>query len=331
MGMGNHSKTVSRIADATVLLFACLAVLVAPLTAQSGLQRRSAEEPAYALGPGDRIVLTVADMDDLPTGPVVIDPSGVIDLPLTGTIHAGGLTIPELKLVLADKLRKFITNPDISINLVASGSQPVTVIGEVNAPGVHQLSGSDHLLEVLSLSGGLKPDAGPMIIVTRQARWGAITGTQTGLTGKGVTSVSFSVDDLLSATDPQANILMRPDDVVSIPRAELIYVVGDVKKAGGFPLSTHPTISLLQAVSLAEGLGPNNAAGKARILRPTPGGDGKPREIPVDINKIFAGKSPDVSLRANDVLFVPKSGVKVTSQRLLDAALGVAAGVAIYR
>jgi polysaccharide export outer membrane protein len=327
MGMGIHSKITDRIVGATLLLVFTLT----PLVAQSGLQRRSPAEPAYALGPGDRIVLTVADMDDLPTGPIVIDPSGVIDLPLTGAVHAGGLTIPELKLLLADKLRKFITNPNISINLVASGSQPVTVIGEVNTPGVHQLSGSGHLLEVLSLSGGLKPDAGPTIIVTRQARWGAITGTQTGLIGRDVTSVSFSVDDLLSATDPKANILMRPDDVVSVPRADLIYVVGDVKKAGGFPLSTHPTISLLQAVSLAEGLGPNNAAGRARILRPSPGGDGRPKEIPVDINKIFAGKSPDVSLRANDVLFVPKSGVKVTSQRLLDAALGVAAGVAIYR
>jgi len=133
----------------------------------------------------------------------------------------------------------------------------------------------------------------------------------------------------MSARDPKNNILIEPNDVITVPRAELVYVMGDVHKAGGFQLS-HQTISLLQTLSLAEGLGPNNAAGRARILRQEHGGDGTPRQIPVDINKIVAGKAPDMTLQANDVLFVPRSGVKVVSEKAIEAAVGLTTGLLIY-
>ena len=87
---------------------------------------------------------------------------------------------------------------------------------------------------------------------------------------------------------------------------------------------------LTQAVSLAEGLGPDSAASNARILRPVPG-DGTPRQIPVNVDKIFAGKSPDIQLFANDVLYIPRSGVKVTGRRAMEAAIGITSGILIYR
>jgi len=313
----------------TVVFFFCFS---SAAQAQDGLQRRPTPEPAYVLGPGDQLTLRITDMEEISDKPIRVDPSGFVDLPLAGRIQAAGLTLDQFKTDLGQKLGKYITSPEIAVNLVDSGSQPVSVIGEVNIPGVHQLSGSKRLLEVISLSGGLKPDAGSVVIVTREPRWGGVSGEHSKLDpSSGYTTVSFSIDSLMSAKAPEDNILIKPNDVVSIPKADLIYVVGDVKKAGGFQLTTHPTISLLQAVSLAEGLGPDHAASRARILRPNPGGDGVPREIPVDVVKIFAGKAPDMQLYANDVLFIPHSGAKVTTRRALEAAIGVSTGLLIYR
>ena len=302
------------------------------LFAQTGLQRRSDPAPDYVLGPGDQISLRVDDLEGLPERPMVIDPSGFIDLPLAGQVQAAGLSLGQLKAVLAIKLSPFIKSPHIAINLAASGSQPVSVIGEVNSPGVQQLAGTKRLLEVLALSGGLKTDAGPNVLVTRAAKWGTINAAHTMLDpASGATTATFSLDSLMTSRAPGNNIEIRPDDVISVPRADLVYVLGDVHKAGGFQLSTHETVSLLQALSLAEGLAQDNAAKHARILRPVPGGDGTPRQIPVNIDKIFAGKAPDVQLFANDVLFIPHSGVKVTSRRAMEAAIGITSGILIYR
>jgi len=146
----------------------------------------------------------------------------------------------------------------------------------------------------------------------------------------GSSTAWVSVDDLLSSKNPADNILILPNDIISIPKAEIVYVLGNVKKAGGFQLSSHPTISLLQALALAEGVDHDAALSKARILRQAPGSDGPPKEIPVDISKIYAG-APDIPLQGNDVLFVPASAAKSGSRRAAEAILQAATGVAIYR
>ncbi len=314
-----------------LLTVALLAAL--PMCAQTTLlQRRTETVPEYVLGPGDQIVLHVDDMDDVPQGPIRIDPSGQIDLPLVGRVQAGGLTVEQLHDQLASKLSKYISHPDVTINLTGMESRPVSVVGEVANPGMHQISGPTRLLDVVSLSGGLKPDAGPNILVTRQPRWGKLEGPEVKVDpATGATTARYPLDTLTSLKDPANNIPIRPGDVVSVPKGELVYVVGDVKKAGGFVLSTHRTMSVLEAVTLAEGLGPDSAAGSARILRPSPNGDGEHTLIPVNVGKIFAGKAPDVRLYADDILFVPHSGFKVGSRRAVEAAIGITTGILVYR
>ena len=313
------------------VLCAALICTSSYLYAQVELQHRVTGS-GYVLGPGDQLTIHVADLDDLPDRPLTIDPSGLIDLPLAGRIKASGQTIPELKAELAQKYLKYLSKPAIDINLVASGSQPVSVVGEVSNPGVHQLDGTKRLLDLLSMCGGLKADAGPIVLVTRKEKWGPINAGKVRLDpATGDSTANFQIDALMTSQASENNIVMRPDDVVSVPRADLVYVVGDVKKAGGFQLSVHETLLLTQALTLAEGLGPDNAAKKARILRQVPGGDGTPRQIPVDVDKIFSGKSPDVQLFANDVLFIPRSGTKAATRRAVDAAIGITTGLVIYR
>ena len=304
---------------------------VVPGRTQDGLRLRPHAAPDYIFGPGDQVLIHVADVDEVSATPLHIDPSGYIDLPLAGRIEAAGLSALQLKTLLEQKYRKFLTSPEVSVNLAESSSQPVSVIGEVNHPGVQQLNGSRRLLEVISLSGGLKPEAGASVIITRDPRWGRIAVPQAVVDANGYSTATFSLDKLLAAMDPEDNIPIEPHDVISVPRAELVYVLGEVHKPGGFVLSTHPSMSLLHALSMAEGLAPDSSPGNARILRPFPGGDGSLREIHVDIAKITSGKEPDLQLLPNDVLFVPHSGVKVASRRAVEAALGVTTGMLIYR
>lgn len=309
-----------------------LFVCALPTPSQTSLQRRVDTASPYVLGPGDQIVLHIADVEDVPQAPIRIDPSGTIDLPLVGRVQAGGLSVDELHDELASKLSRFVQHPDITINLTGMESRPVSVVGEVANPGIHQITGPTRLLDVVSLSGGLKADAGPTVLVTRDPRWGKLPGGDVQVDpATGGTTAQYPLDALMDLRNPGDNIPMRPGDVVSVPKGELVYVTGDVKKAGGFMLSQHRTMSVLQAVTLAEGLGPDSAAGRARILRPSPGGDGEHTLIPVDVSKIIAGKEPDVRLFANDVLFIPHSGLKVVTRRTVEAAVGIGTGVLIYR
>ena len=276
--------------------------------------------------------LRVSDVEDIADRPLRIDANGFIDLPLVGKVQAGGLTVDQLRAELVGRFSRYVHDPKIAINLVDEKGHPVSVIGEVNNPGVQQLQGPKRLLEILSAAGGPKSDAGSTVIVTRQAKWGKLPfADATYDPGQGISSVVLPIDPLMNSKNPAENILMEPNDIVSVPKADIVYVLGNVRKSGGFALPTRGRISLLQALSLAEGLDGNAKGSEARIIRPAPNGDGKAMDIRVNIPKIYNGKAEDVPLFANDVLFVPNSTIKANAQRATDAILAVTTGLIIYR
>ena len=316
----------------SMLLFTLILLGVGIGRAQKPLIPREAPATSeYTLGPGDQITIRVVDLEEYTDRSVRIDPNGFIDLPMVGRVQAGGLTIDQLKDTLATKLSRYISTPQVTLNLSDNQNQTVSVLGSVNNPGIHPLPGPRRLLDVLSSAGGVKADAGPKVILTRQSKWGnlPVTGARLDPTG-GFSTVSLSLDDLLNATAPAENIFLRPGDVVSIPKADIVYVIGNVKKAGGFALSSHPTISVLQALSLAEGVDKDAKSNHAKIIRPVPGGDGLPKEIPVDVSRILSGQNPDLPLFPNDVLFIPNSGLKSGSRRATEAILQAATGIVVY-
>ncbi|MDQ2777570.1 MAG: polysaccharide export protein [Acidobacteriota bacterium] len=284
------------------------------------------------LGPEDQISIHVVDLDDVSDKPVRIDPSGFIDLPLIGRVQAGGLSVEQLRDVLAVNLAKYIESPRITINVLEYRSQPVSILGEVNTPGVHQLQGPKNLIDIISLAGGLKPDAGDKLTITRELKWGVlpVSGARSDLSGR------FSVADIPLASltaghDPAANIAVYPNDVISVGRAAVVYVIGEVKKAGGFSLESRDDISLLRALSLAEGMTHEAAPRKAKILRASNEPQAQAQETAVDVDKILAGKAPDVHLRADDILFIPNSVSGSAMKRAVEAAVQIATGVVIFR
>jgi polysaccharide export outer membrane protein len=210
------------------------------------------------------------------------------------------------------------------------GSQPVSVLGAVNRPGVHQLRGSKSLVEVLSLAEGLTNEAGNEIKITRPKSSGPIplANAKEDATGEFMTA-EVKVKGLMDATLPEANIQIRPHDVITVPRAELVYVLGKVKRPGGFPLAERESISVLQALAMAEGVEPGALTQGAKILRASAGSTA-PVEIPIDIRKMLANAAPDQPLRPNDVLFVPSSAMKTIGVKILETGLQMATGVVVW-
>jgi polysaccharide export outer membrane protein len=297
---------------------------------QGGLATRPPAAPEYVLGPGDQVVFHVIDMEEISDKPVRVDPNGFVDIPEAGHFKVSGLTIEQFKAELSTRLSKYITNPKITVGLTEDHSRPVSIIGSVNSPGLHELPGPKHLIDVIAMAGGIRGDAGYKVIVTREQKWGkiplpnAIVDQPTGM------SIAWvSVDDLQASRNPADNILIMPNDIITIPRAEVVYVLGTVHKPGGFELSSHPTISLLQALSLAGGSDRDASLKDAKIIRPSKG-DGKPIEIPVNISKILHGDNSDFPLLGNDVLYLPSSGAKVTLRRAGDI-LQLVGTAAVYR
>ena len=294
------------------------------------LQRAHADE--YVLGSGDQLKIGVVDLEEYVDKTVKIDPDGSLDLPLIGQVHASGESLETFRQELKRLLSRYVNNPNVTVNLVTNASRRVSVLGEVVSPGVHELAGPTTLVEAISEAGGLKTDAGSTVIVTRNLASGdfPIDG-QTLDASRQYAVVSVRVDELMSGHSPVENILLRPGDVITVPRASIVYVIGDVHRSGGFPITSHSSLTVLQAISLAEGLSNNNASRNARILRPAPGGDGKPIQIPVNVPAILAGKAPDSPLFAEDILFIPHSSAEAGAKRAAEIALQVATGVLIYR
>jgi polysaccharide export outer membrane protein len=121
-----------------------------------------------------------------------------------------------------------------------------------------------------------------------------------------------------------------PHDVIAVPKAELVYVIGGVTKSGGFVLSEKENMSVLQALSLAEGLQRTADSRHAKVLRLQSGQDQR-IEIAVDVKKILEGASEDVPLRGGDILFIPDSTAKRVGMRTMEAIVQAAVGVAIWR
>jgi polysaccharide export outer membrane protein len=139
-----------------------------------------------------------------------------------------------------------------------------------------------------------------------------------------------NVPDLLEARNPAANIRILPHDLITVPRAKVFYVMGEVKKSGGFTLEQKDSVSIIQALALAEGTTPTAAKQRAMILRQVAGAP-KRSEIQVDLDKILKGKTPDVQLVPDDILYVPNSVAKSIRGRAIETAVSTASGVLIWR
>ena|SRR5437867_700393 len=279
---------------ALMVAFACVSAIAQPVVARMSTQ----VGPGYILGPDDQIVIRVLDAEEISEKPVLIDTDGYIKLPLIERVRAAGLTVAELETEIASRLKLYLQQPQVAVSIVEFRSQPVSVLGAVTNSGIVQLRGRKTLFEVISAAGGLRGEAGNSIKITRRKEFGRIPlpSAADDLTGQ-FSVAEVTVKSVMEARNPQENIEIKPNDVISVPRAELVYVIGAVKRAGGFVLNEREQISVLQVLSMAEGLDRLAAGKNAKVLRSSEGVSNRV-EIPVDLNKILAGKASDVDRKS---------------------------------
>lgn len=290
-----------------------------------------AVKSAYVLGPDDQITILGVDAEEFANRPVRVDPSGDVNLPMIGRLHVAGMSLQECEGALNQRFSSFVKNPQLTVGLTEVRSQPVSVMGAVNQPGVIQVHGRKTLLETLSMAGGLREDAGYSVRVTRQKAYGPLPLPGAREDEGGQYSVAeIGLKELMAAQNPAQNIRIMPHDVVTVPKAEIIYVVGEVNKPGGFPLGEKRLISVLQAVALAEGFNREAAPKNAKILRMSANSEQR-KEQPIDLKKVLQGKSEDLALRADDVLFIPSNTPKKLAVRALEALVQTGTGVVIWR
>lgn len=309
------------------------------------------------IGPDDLLVITIFEAPELNTT-VRVSASGEISLQLLGAVHAAGLTPRELESVLQGLLRRsYMKDPHVGVFIQELQSHPVSVVGAVRMPGVFQIRGTKTVIEVLSMAQGLADDAGDTVLIMHGAGYaesGRLNGPEAGRTGvapvrprEGEIFAKYDASQaaapekiaeievinlkkLLESADSALNAPVRPGDIVKVTRAALVYVVGEVQKPGGFVLQNNESISVLQALALAQGATHTSALSHARIIR-TELSTGKRTEIPMNLGKILSGKAPDTYLQPKDIVFVPNSAAKNLLYRGSEAALQTATGVAIYR
>lgn len=285
----------------------------------------------YLLGSDDQLEISGPELTEFSNKPMRIDGDGDIQVPLVSRVHVAGLTVQQTEEKLNKLLSTYIRDPKVVVNVAEVRSQPVSILGAVNAPGVHQVQGHKTLLEMLALAGGIRPDAGYSVRITRQLEWGCLPlpAAQLDSTGR-FTVAELNLRKIMEAKNPEENIQILPHDVISIPKAEMVYVIGEVKRSGGYVLGEHQTISVLQVLSLAEGLNVAADTRHARILRLKRDADQR-EELPVDVKDVLNGKKPDVALRGDDILFIPGSTGKKAALRALEATIQTGTGLAIWR
>ncbi len=292
---------------------------------------RSPEHVAnYILGPEDTIVIRAFQAEELSDKPMQIDGDGYINLALVGRVKAAGLSVAEFEAGLTQRLKDYVKNPQVSVLVIDYRSEPVSVVGDVATPGLVQLRGQKTLVEVIALAGGLKTDAGNSVTITRQLSNGQlpIAGAVDSPDGK-LSIARVNLHDVMDGRDTNDNVLIKPNDVLMVPKARLLYVIGEVQKPGAYVLSEKDSVSVLQALALAGGFTQEAAPKKAKILYQH---DGQPNrtEVATNLRKIMDGQAPDVNLHAEDILVVPSNLPKKAGARAVDMAINMA-GIAVWR
>lgn len=286
----------------------------------------------YVIGPEDVLDIDVFNAPEL-SKTVRVANDGTISLVLLGPLKAAGQTLQQLRQELETKLGEtYLENPRVTLFIREFHARPVSVIGAVERPGLYQLTGPRTLIEILSMAGGLakrsSTPAGRTVFVTRKGEFRELQPAE-GLQLIAPDKLEIDLRKLLYSNENALNIEIKQLDVISVSKADIVYVTGrGVQKPGGFVLEDRDNVTVFQALAMAEGLSANAAKRFARIIRQHP--DGSKVEIPVDLDKVLKGKAPDIVLAANDILFVPDSTQKAALKRGAEAVIGTISGLLIY-
>jgi polysaccharide export outer membrane protein len=253
------------------------------------------------------------------TRTVRVGADGLIRLPmLKQLVKAQGLMPAQLESAIGKALQdeQIIVDPFVTVTVAEYNSRPISVAGAVKQPLTFQATFPVTLLEAITRAGGLAPEAGAEILVTRP---------QPGPDGAASTLTQrILVKGLIDAADPALNIVLKGGEEVRVPESGKVYVIGNVKTPGAFPVGDGTESTVLKMLALSQGLMPYSTK-EAYIYRRE--ANGSKNEIPIPLDKIMERKAPDVPLLANDILYVPDNKKRRLTLTTLDKVLMLAGGI----
>jgi polysaccharide biosynthesis/export protein len=309
----------------------------------------SADLPEYQVGPGDVLAMHIFGLEQLDQT-VRVSNSGRIHIANVGVVPVANLTAAQIEGEITRKLRErqLLNDPWVRIRVIEYQSQPVYAVGEVNAPGQFMITGEMRLLDVIGRAGGLSlgaADEGFLLRRRYRPRVGvnlryesaealdqgaavpmSMTATDTPPSWERFAdepspgeTVRINLEELRDGSRPDLNLRLQGGDVFFVPRRQRqhVYIVGEVLFPGAYGLPREwDHLSAAQVVSYAGGPLRTARSGKAFIMRR--GQDGEVEGIPFDFTAIIRGEEPDVDIRPDDIIFVPRSVGKTVGYKMLD-------------
>jgi polysaccharide export outer membrane protein len=221
----------------------------------------------YVVGPEDVLTITSYDQPDL-SGRFAVEADGTFTYPLIGRVTAGGLSLRALETQLKKRLKDegFFNDPQVTVAVDTYKSQKLFVVGEVRSPGTYPLSGNMTLVEALARAGSTLPTSSGEVVIVHAGAGGASAAavpSEGGGGGENITRVDLKA---LQSGALAENAVLRDGDTLFVPRAEAVYVFGQVKNPGAYALQQKNT-TVLQALSLAGGLTDLGSTTRIRIVR----------------------------------------------------------------
>ena len=280
--------------------------------------------PEQRIGANDLLYILVYDAPEL-SRTFRVSADGTIRLPmLKQPVRAEGLMPAELEAAVSEALRtgQLFVDPEVTVTVAEYHSRPISVTGAVKQPVTFQADGPVTLLDALTRAGSMAPESGPEILVSRAPAGGG---------SAPVLVQRIPVKGLIDGADPKLNIRLTGGEEIRVPEAGKIYVVGNVKKPGVFPLQDSSQTTVLKVLAMAEGV--DSFAAKQAYVYRADGPDGARSESPIELDKILQRKAPDATLRVNDILYVPDNRTRRTRLAALEKFLMFATGAstaAIY-
>lgn len=310
----------------------------------------------YVIGPGDVIDIEVFDVKEL-SREVRVSQTGTIGIPLVPVrLRVAGLTELQAEQKIAEVLESngLVTHADVSVSVKDHKSKPITVVGAVPHPMVYEADRAVTLLEVLAGAGGVSSDAGDTVIVTRPARETASDeteppeiGAEQSPSAKAVpvaapnssaqaepppltNTITVNLNELMETGDTKDNITLQAGDIVTVPHAGVVYVLGAVHRSGGYVLANdRAQLTTLKILALAGGLTKTAKSDKAVIVRKD--NQGQQHQVFINLKKVVNRQAEDLQLQPSDILYVPESGSKQALFRALEFGIALGSGVALYR
>ena len=267
--------------------------------AQKRVETRKPSSAAdYVIGPEDLLEIDTFQVQELKSL-VRVSAKGFIKLPLVDKVQAAGLTVSELESLIAQRLTKYLQEPVVSVFVKEYRSQQISVLGSVRDPRVYYVSGQKYLLDMISLAGGLTPEAGTVCVIRKAARTDSNNNDYSE-------KILVDLRELIVNGRDDLNFPVSSWDIIHVPKSGIFFVDGAVRTPGEFPLKDATTFT--EAISMAKGLGYEAKHSDIKIYRDS--GKAEREVIEVDYDAILAGNTKDIPIQDRDIIIVSTSTLK---------------------